>query len=265
MSILLEARGITVRRGGRALLDDVSIELRSGEVMAVMGENGAGKSTLSNVLAGDLKPDSGTVSLGGRPLASYRPRELALHRAVLPQEYSVAFPFTAFEVVLLGRSPHCGGHPGAHDRAIAREALALADVARLEHRSFPTLSGGERARVMFARVLAQIWEDSQGPRVLLLDEPAAALDVAQQHRALGLARDFAKSSGATVLTVLHDLNLAAQYADRVALLKSGRMIECGPPAEVLTESATTHCFDIPMVRINHPGRTHPVLVACPRS
>ncbi len=261
MNRLFECDGVTVVRSRRRLLADVDLALVPGELLAVMGENGAGKSTLLRAMAGEIVPDVGEVRLAGRRLAAWKPREIARRRAVLPQDSSVAFPFTAFEVALLGRAPHDGGRPGARDRAIAHDALAATDAAHLEHRLYPTLSGGERARVMLARVLAQLAEPADTGRALLLDEPVAALDIAHQHLALRIAGEAAHREGMGVIAVLHDLNLAARYADRVFLMKAGRLVAAGPPDAVLTEARMSECFSMNLLTVRHPACSHALVVA----
>lgn len=262
---VFEARDVTVVRGTRRIVDAVSLVARQGEVLALMGENGAGKSTLLKAMSGDLRPDRGEVLLNGCALAERTALEQARERAVLPQETSVAFAFTALEIVLLGRSPWSGGHPGARDRSIAQEALRRTDASHLAQRSYPTLSGGERARVMLARVIAQIVgpdaDRVSTPRALLLDEPSAMLDIAHQHGAFKAIRDLAREEGVAVVAVLHDPNLAALYADRVALMKQGRLLACGPSAETMSEERMTNCFSIPMRRIPHPTLDVSMLVA----
>jgi iron complex transport system ATP-binding protein len=260
---MLIAQSISVIRQRRKLLDDVSLTARPGELLALMGENGAGKSTLLRVLSGDLVPDHGMVGLAGRELRKWKPAERARLRAVLPQESILSFQFSAIEVSVLGRTPWCSGHPGKMDYDIARDALARVDALHLENRLYPTLSGGERARVQLARVLCQIWGAWNGlPRCLLLDEPIAALDIAHQHLALKIVRDFAHDANIAVVVVLHDLNLAARYADEVALLKQGRIFAKGPPEVVLTPEAALACFSTRMVRVAHPVMGHSVLMAC---
>lgn len=257
---MLTVANLSFHAGRRALLEGVSAELRPGELLALAGENGAGKSTLLKLLAGELAPSTGTVTLNGRPLGRWTPRERARSRAVLAQDGNIAFGFSAFETVLLGRFPHSGGGANAADEAIAREALESLDAGHLANRIVQTLSGGERARVMMARALAQIWSDvGAGPRYLLLDEPVASLDLAHQHLALRVARAWARERGIGVLAVLHDLNHAAQYADRIAVLQQGRLAASGTPDEVLTETLIAECFAIRSVVMRHP-RTDCVLV-----
>jgi iron complex transport system ATP-binding protein len=253
----LEARCLTYRIGDRALVDDVSLTVGSGELVAVVGPNGAGKSTLLRLLAGDLAPSAGAVLVDGRPLATYAPTALALRRAVMPQNTVLAFAFAALEVVLMGRHPHLrGSGESAHDLAVAREMMARTDTLDLAERRYPTLSGGEQARVTLARVLAQ-----EAP-LLLLDEPTAHLDPRHQHTTLALARAAADVGGG-VLAVLHDLNLATAYADRVALLSEGRLVALGSPQEVLTAERLGDVFGIPFLVASHPALDRPFLVAQP--
>jgi iron complex transport system ATP-binding protein len=263
---MISLNSISVIRQRRKILDDVTINIVPGSVIALMGENGAGKSTLLRAACGDIKLDGGNVMLAGKSMSAWTSIQRAQMRAVLPQETNVSFMFTAGEVVLMGRSPHCDGYPDTKDREIAQQALARMGVSALEHRLYPTLSGGERARVALARVLAQLWEPTVRdgkvqPRYLLLDEPIAALDVAHQHLALNVARDFAHQQNVAVLTVLHDLNLAAQYADHIVLLKAGRLWAEGSPDEVLTEANIETCFEYRMQRIAHPKTGRPLLFA----
>ena len=261
-------RAVGLSRGGRALVDDVSLDAHAGEVLAIMGENGAGKSTLLRLMAGDVPPDRGDVLLDGRPLATWSALAQARRRAVMPQQSNLRFAFSAFEVVLLGRSPHDAGQPGDHDRAIAREAMRRCDALQFAERSFQTLSGGERARVMLARAFAQVLRDPDGtstddarPRALLLDEPSAALDIAHQHAAFAAIRALAAAEHVAVVTVLHDPNLVASHADRVALLRHGRLMAVGSVDETLTEALLSTCFSIGMKRLRHPTRDVPLLVA----
>ncbi len=225
----------------------------------MLGPNGAGKSTLLRCLSGELVPDSGKIHLNGRPLPSWPPRECAKRRAVLPQQSPLSFPFTGLEVALMGRIPH--GGPGRGDIAIAGQALLATEAGHLRERSYITLSGGERQRVHLARVLTQLWEPlpEDEPRFLLLDEPAASLDLAHQHGALGLARQWARR-GLGVLVVLHDLNLAAQYGDRIAVLKDGQLIASGPAHRVLQAELIAESFGLPVRVIPHPELDCPLIV-----
>jgi len=218
---------------GRRLLDEVSVELHPGRVHAVLGPNGAGKSTLLRLLSGEYGAQDGIIHMNGRALKDWSARERAQQRAVLPQGESLRFGFTAEQVVTLGRLP-CAQHVPQRETELVLEAMSTAGIAHLAQRIYPTLSGGERARVQFARVLAQIWEPvALGERFLLLDEPTASLDLAHQHSLLTAARGFA-SGGVSVLAILHDPNLAQLYADDVTLLKQGRVLAQGAAAPTLT-------------------------------
>ncbi|WP_207479437.1 heme ABC transporter ATP-binding protein [Arenibaculum pallidiluteum] len=243
---MIRADGVTVRIGGRILLDRVHLSVEAGRLTALVGPNGAGKSTLLAVLAGDRRPDSGTVVLDGRPLPSWRQRELALRRAVMLQDAGLDFGFTAGEVVALGRLPHGGLRP-EEDRDALAAAADMAAVRDLWTKPYPALSGGERQRVQLARALAQVWSPGLDPRLLLLDEPTSALDLRHQWATLALARDLARR-GWAVLAVLHDLNLAAM-ADHVALLNGGVLAAAGTPAEVLTPETVGGVYGIAVERV----------------
>ena len=242
----LQARGVGVTLGGARILDEVDLAVGAGEMVALVGPNGAGKSTLLAVLSGDIAPARGTVTLDDVPLAKHSARALARRRAVLLQHQGLAFGFRVEEVVRMGRSPwHRTDREDDDDRVVA-ESLARADVADLSHRHFPTLSGGEQGRTSFARVLAQ-----ETP-ILLLDEPTAALDIRHQEALLTVGREAARG-GASVVVVLHDLSLAAAYADRVCVLSHGRVRADGPPAGVLTSELLSEVYDYPIDVIEHAG------------
>ncbi len=257
---MLDLDTVHVTIGGARLLRGVALGVRPGEVVAVVGPNGAGKSTLLKVMAGEQVPTEGAAVLDGRPLAAWAPDDLALRRAVLPQHSALAFGFTAFEVAMLGRMPHAAR--AAEDEAAARRALEAAGVAHLAERRYPTLSGGEQQRVHLARALAQLDGSATEARYLLLDEPTASLDLAHQHAVLRLARAHAEAGGG-VLVVLHDLNLAAQYADRLAVLRDGRLLAEGPPADVLDPALVRAAFDVPVVVLPHPCLACPLVVSMP--
>ncbi len=259
-SEVVRAEGLTVRRGGRALLDGVDLTVRAGELLALVGPNGAGKSTLLSALSGDVAGgtsrgdrDSGTVRLLGRPLPGWNPPELALRRAVLPQEAAVSFPFSVAELVAMGRAPWAGLSTPDRDDDLVRTAMERVGVTHLADRRFPTLSGGERARVMFARVLAQ------DTHLLLLDEPTAALDIHHQELVLSIARDLATGGGA-VIVVLHDLGLAAAYAHRVAVLSGGQVAARGNPTDVFSSSLLSAVYRHEVEVLPHPRTGVPLVV-----
>lgn len=244
---LLSTASLGLTLGGRALLTGVRLSVRAGEVLALLGPNGAGKSTLLSVLAGDLPPTTGAVPLRGRPAADYHPAELAMQRALLPQTSALSFPFLAGEVVRMGRAPWAGTTRAAQDEAVVARAMAATESARFAERPFTALSGGERARVSLARVLAQ------STPLLLLDEPTAALDLRHQELVLRVARERA-AAGDAVVVVLHDLSLAAAYADRVLLLADGAPVADGPVAEVLRAPLLSEVYGHPVEVLAHPGR-----------
>ncbi|MEO4046131.1 heme ABC transporter ATP-binding protein [Pseudomonas sp. CAU 1711] len=254
---MLRADNLTVRRGGATVLQGIDLTLRPGEVLGVLGPNGAGKSTLLGALCGELHPHDGSVSLDGRALGDWPGQERARRLAVLPQNSTLSFAFPVAEVVGMGRLPHDSGR--ARDAEIVAAALQAADAGYLRGRSYLALSGGERQRVHLARVLAQLWPGGVG-RVLLLDEPTSALDPLHQHTTLQAVRDFA-GQGAAVLVILHDLNLAARYCDRILLLQCGRAHALGQPDEVLRAEPLRQVFGLDVLIQRHPERGHPLIVA----
>lgn len=250
MMPVLHCDRVTVQVNGKELLHDVVLDVEAGEIVALVGPNGAGKSTLMATLAGDLLPTQGTVFLHGRDLTTYRPKELAMIRAVLPQQSLVQFAFTAREIVRMGRSPH--GDIDDDGPAVDR-AIGQTDAHHLAHRIFPTLSVGEQTRVSLARILAQ-----ETP-LLLLDEPTAALDLRHQQLVLDLARDLA-DRGVTIVVIVHDLNYAAALADRIVLLQEGRIVAAGPPDDVMTESMLERVFECRVQVTQHPLQGNPMIV-----
>ncbi|MFI9765798.1 heme ABC transporter ATP-binding protein [Streptomyces sp. NPDC052415] len=248
---LARAEGLCVRLGGRDVLRGVDVTVRAGEVVALVGPNGAGKSTLLGALAADIPAAGGVVRIHGRPATQWSAPELALRRAVLPQSVTLTFPFSVEDVVRMGRAPWAGPGTEDDDAAVA-EAMRQTEVAEFAPRPFSALSGGERARVALARVLAQ-----RAP-LLLLDEPTAALDLKHQELVLRLCRERARA-GDAVVVVLHDLGLAAAYAHRVAVLQAGRVAADGPPAEVFSERLLSEVYDQPVEVLPHP-RTGAILV-----
>jgi iron complex transport system ATP-binding protein len=265
------ATGVSVRIGAATLLEDVALKVEAGQVVAVAGPNGAGKTTLIGVLAGDLMPASGQVTLDGRDLADWPRGELARRRAVMSTDRAVAFAFTAQEVAMMGRLPLHGGDPDDADREVIGDLLAAVDCAHLADRVYATLSSGERQRVQLARAMAQVTDvpgkadgDANGERFLLLDEPTSSLDPAHQHTAMRLIRRVA-DSGRGVLAVLHDLNLAAAYADQVVLMSDAHVVEVGPPVAVLRADVLESVFGIPMLVIPHPELAHPIVIAEPHT
>lgn len=252
-NVAIAIRGASLTIEDKIILDDVTFDVQRGELLVLVGPNGAGKSTLLAVMAGDKKLDSGSVSLAGIDPAVTRPRVAARKRAVLLQEQRVSFPFAVRDVVRMGRMPWRGTPAEAHDDEVVAAAMAQADIAGLAPRTFGTLSGGEKARTGYARTLAH------GTGIQLLDEPTAALDIHHQEELLGQAR-AATRHGMTVVVVLHDLALAAAYADRIAVMCAGQLRALGHPRAVLTSSLLTDVYRHPVAVVDHPA-TGELLIA----
>ena len=226
--MVLAVENVSVSLGRSRVVNGIDCQIQAGEMLMLLGPNGAGKSTLLRAVSGDI-PYQGNVSLSGRELGSWPPESLARQRAVMPQRVEVNFPLTVEEVVRLGRP---GKASGRRDPVVDQLMNEL-DIGHLRHRLVPGLSGGEQQRLQLARVLAQVL-DSPGDRLLLLDECTSALDPAHQQMALALVRSLARDEGMAVLAVVHDLNLAAQFADRLLVMKAGCLIHEGSAWEVLT-------------------------------
>jgi iron complex transport system ATP-binding protein len=253
---MLEALEISCGYGGEDVLSGVSVRISPGELTAVVGPNGSGKSTLVRALSRVLRPRSGRVLLDGKDLYDLPARAVAREIAVVPQETPLDFEFTCEEVVLMGRAPHLGRFQseGEADRGVVNEAMERTGTRALRGRSVLELSGGERQRVVLARAFAQ------GPRVLLLDEPTAHLDIAFQVQVLGTVARLRRERNLAVLATLHDLNLAAAYADRVVLLSKGRVVSAGSAAEVLTEATLRDVYGAEVTVRPHPETGRPLVL-----
>ncbi len=244
MSTALRVAGLTVSRGERQVVADVSLELHAGELVCLVGPNGAGKSTLLAAIAGTLAPSAGTVELLGDSIAGLSRIDQAQRRAVLPQEHTIGFTFTCAEVVQMARHAWARTDRRREDDGAVAAAMAACDVTAFARRSFGSLSGGERGRVALARVLAQ------GTPVLLLDEPTAAMDPHYQEQVMAIVAKEVEA-GAAALVVVHDLNLAAAYSDRVAVLApdeqgSGRLVAVGAARETLTAERVSEVYGLAM-------------------
>ena len=235
----LEARGLCFAYGGRAALTDVDLRVGPGEIVGLVGPNGSGKSTLVKLLCGVLGGYRGSALLDGEEISRLPRNRLARSIAVVPQEPAFGFPFSALQIALMGRHPHLAGlaFESPRDIELAREALDRCGAGEFATRSIQELSSGERQRVVFARALVQ------QPRALLLDEPASFLDIRHQVEIYDIVRELVVERSCSVLTVLHDLNLAAEYCDRIYLLRRGVIEAAGPTSEVFTYANLTRVFE----------------------
>ncbi|SEE93887.1 heme ABC transporter ATP-binding protein [Pseudomonas migulae] len=254
---MLRTQNLQILRGRKIVLTDITLELKPGEVLGVLGPNGAGKSTLLGALCGELPANHGSVWLDDRELRDWSGAQRAQRLAVLPQVSTLDFAFRVEEVVGMGRLPHQSGR--VRDDEIVAAALQAADAGHLSGRSYLALSGGERQRVHLARVLAQLWPGEAG-QTLLLDEPTSMLDPLHQHTTLQAVREFA-NRGASVLVILHDLNLAARYCDRLLLLEGGRPVALDTPEQVLRPEPLKAVFGLEVLVQQHPERGHPLIIA----
>jgi iron complex transport system ATP-binding protein len=241
-------------RGGtqQFALRDVSLNVPRGSLTGLLGPNGCGKTTLLKILSGVVHAEGGRVTLDGRAVEAIPRRELARHVAVVPQETHPAFDYTALEMVLMGRHPHLGAFQleGPHDLAVARDAMLATGTADLAGRSYMTLSGGEKQRVVIASALAQ------APDVLLLDEPTASLDLGYQLEVAALLSRLNRERGVTMVLATHDLNLAAGLCDNLVLMRGGRVLAQGPTREVLTAAAIQQLYDVEADVHYHEGAGH---------
>ena len=245
---MVQAENIGFSYNGARVLRDVSFEVQAGEFVGLIGPNGSGKTTLLNLIDGILRPQEGIIRVQGAP-AHRVPRDaMARIVAVVPQEAPMIFPFQVREMVLMGRAPHLGKwrFEGERDLMIVNRAMEMTDTLALADRSMNRLSGGERQRVLIARALVQ------EPRLLLLDEPTASLDIRHQAEFFNLIRELNRVQALTVIAVTHDINLASLYCDRIILLKEGCIRVAGRPEEVITEEHIQAVYETPVLVDRHP-------------
>lgn len=253
---MLEAKNITFQVGQHLILDDVSTKLLAGEVLAICGPNGAGKSSLLRMLSGESRPTNGQVLLQNKPIGAWSNGDLARIRGVLHQESYLTFPFLVRDVVSLGRFPYGGT---AHDKEIVTECLQKVGMLEMVNRKYTTLSGGEKQRVHLARVLAQLEEENSKPKILMLDEPTSALDLPHQESTLKIATNYAKERNYCTIVVLHDLNLAAAWADRILFLQRGQVFCVGKPSQVLTIDTIESIYGLKTHILSHPDTQRPIV------
>lgn len=255
----LRLNSIRVAYNGKVILKDVSIQVRPGEILALVGPNGAGKTTLIRTASGVLSPIQGQVQVNDRDLQQLSTVERAKWMAVVPQARQLPATFSVYQTVMLGRTPYLGwlGFPKKEDEEIVQQVLVRTQLDTLAHRRIGELSGGEQQRVLLARALAQ------NTPILLLDEPTAHLDLHHQALILKLVQQTVKECGLAVLLAIHDLNLVSLYADRVALLVNGHLQREGKPAQVLTKQEIENAYGVEVELLDHPHLSAPFII--PRS
>ncbi|OQY89988.1 MAG: hypothetical protein B6D38_05320 [Anaerolineae bacterium UTCFX1] len=253
---MLKIQSLSVSYGSRQILHNISLDVQSGEVLALIGPNGAGKSTLIRAASGVI-PYAGHVRANGDDFASLNPMRRAKYIATVPQAVSMPPAFTVWETVLLGRTPYLGflGQPSQHDEEIARQSLQRVSALLFAERRVGELSGGEQQRILLARALCQ------STPILLLDEPTAHLDLQYQVGMLELVVELARKDNLAVLIALHDLNLAAQYADRIALMVAGKIKAIGKPKEVLQPELIAEAYCLPVQVVKHPFLDAPLVLS----
>ncbi|MDX7988181.1 heme ABC transporter ATP-binding protein [Xenorhabdus sp. 12] len=250
---LIEAKNLNYFIGQQQIIKDVSLSIRQGEVVAIIGPNGAGKSTLLRLLTGYNPPHSGECLLKGTPISQWPTQQLARTRAVMKQYSSLSFSFSVEEVIAMGRVPH----ENSHKKIAIDEAIALTECEELRNRNYQQLSGGEQQRVQLARVLAQLWHPEPTESCLFLDEPTSALDLYHQQHTLRLVHRLTRQSPLAVCCVLHDLNLAALYADKIILLHKGKLVATGTPQEVLRDDILKQWYQADLGVTQHPETHQP--------
>jgi len=260
--MIVTAKNISYSIGQQSILHNLSFVIQPGEVTVVLGPNGAGKSTLLRALSGEQAPTSGDILLNDKSIHTMPVTELARCRAVLSQQYQLNLPFSCEEIIMMGRYPHFHNHPSVVDHDIVQQCMQEMQVTRFTGRLYQTLSGGEQQRIQMARVLAQLRAtnaNDKAGKLLLLDEPTASLDCLHQQACLQKARELAQH-GYTVVIILHDLNLAAQFADNIILLKNGRLVQQGGMREVLQPGCIAEAYDMEVEAWHHAEYDFPVLV-----
>ena len=254
---MIRLNQVSFKAGKKILLDNINLEVEKGEFLAIIGANGAGKSTLMKLLCGDNKAHTGEVWFDEHPINNLTSAGLATKRAVLSQHNTVSVSFSVEEIIMMGRYPHFEVRPKTEDIEIVKTVMVETGVRHLAGRDYSTLSGGEQQRVQLARVIAQIY-DVEGA-YLFLDEPTNGLDLLYQQQILTIARQLA-DKGYGVVAILHDINFASRYADRVLILKEGKMLALGTPNEVINTHNVQEAFGVQMILFNANGCKYPFVV-----
>jgi iron complex transport system ATP-binding protein len=254
---MIEVKNLTYLIGKKELLKDLSFQAKPGELLAILGANGAGKSTLLKLLSKEISPTSGSIEFYGKNLQLYKLPELAKQRAVLSQQNTISISFLVSELVMMGRYPHFDQHPTPTDIEIVRTVMVETGIEDLSQRDYNTLSGGEQQRVQLARVLAQIYDCKNA--CLFLDEPTNGLDLLYQQQIMELARRLA-NRGYCVICILHDINFASRFADRILMLKNGEKVAVGLPNEVINKENIYKTFRININLMACEGYNCPLVI-----
>ena len=257
---MLSTEGIYYLINKKLILSGVNANFRPGEFNMILGPNGSGKSSFLKIFSGETSHFDGKVLYDNKSIREIKKEELARYRAVMSQQPELNFPLMVDEVVMMGRYPHFSFNPNKKDISICYEVMERMNLLPFKERNYLTLSGGEKQRVQYARVLAQIWEKpASGCRYLFLDEPLTSLDINYQQEFLQIAREFARDE-TVLVAIIHDINLAIQYADRLFFLKEGELVAHGHPKEILTEALLKKVFDVNTSIINNPITNTPLVV-----
>ena len=257
---MLRASGIHYHAGKKQILKNVSAEFHAGEFNMILGPNGSGKSTFLKIFSGELAASEGIIQYDEKELRKIPRETQARSRAVMSQHPELSFPLTVEEVVMMGRYPHFDFAPAKKDRQIVEEVMGKMDLINFRERNYLSLSGGEKQRVQFARVLTQIWErPEKGIRYLMLDEPLSSLDISYQHEFLRMAETFL-GKDTVIIAIIHDINLAIQYAHRLFFLKDGELVAQGKPSQVLNEELLRHIFSIKARILPNPLNGSPLIL-----
>jgi iron complex transport system ATP-binding protein len=257
---MLKTTDVHFTIGKKQILKGISADFMPGEFAMILGPNGSGKSSFLKIFSGETNKFTGNVLYGGTSLQHISKEKLATYRAVMSQQPELSFPLTVEEVVLMGRYPHFTFSPNKKDLDICEAVINLMNLQDFKERNYITLSGGEKQRVQYARVLAQIWEKpNDGCRYLFLDEPLNNLDIKYQQEFLQIAKTLL-TEHTVLIAVMHDLNLAIQHADKLLFFKEGELVAQGTPKEILSESLIEHVFDVKTTIINNPVTNNPLLI-----
>lgn len=257
---MLKTINISYNISKKQILKNISVDFVPGEFAMILGPNGSGKSSFLKIFSGEINKFNGNVLYDDKTLHSIAKEELAKYRAVMSQQPELSFPLTVDEVVMMGRYPHFSFNPNKRDFTICEEVMELMNLQSFKERNYTTLSGGEKQRVQYARVLAQVWEKpADGCRYLFLDEPLNNLDINYQQEFLQVAKKL-KNENTVLIAVMHDINLAVQHADRLIFLKEGEMVSQGKPKEILTETLVENVFAVKTTIINNPVTNNPLLI-----